>query len=345
MSETVQSKWIYFRWVVLRMMLVIFDIAAINVSFIAALLTRFYVAKEFHEAFSQYFTAFLGYTPLYTLFCLVVFGCFRLYNSMWKYAGLNDLNRVAAANLVCFIGHVAGTMLFGMRMPITFYCIGGVLQATLITVSRFSYRLLLVEKEKLFGGSKTSLNALVVGAGETGRRVIGALEHEGAIKAACALNYKDPSYDSLMDGVPVVNGLENLKSAVEKYNVNFVILASTVMPQEVRESIKESCRELGVEVQDYSGYFQNVGGSITLKSLAEYSTGAMELIIDGQSRKFTDGEQALMGVVGKYIVKSISAKADTLVVELTSREVVQNDLSEGWVKAQEQETGEAISFF
>ena len=136
----------------------------------------------------------------------------------------------------------------------------------------------------------------------------------------------------LLDGVPVVNGVENLKGAIEKYRVNFVIIASAVMPQEVRNRIKDICREASVEVQDYSGFFQGFGGRV-------------ELVVNGEHQQYADCEQALVNAAGKYVVKSISARADTLVIELTDHSVVQNDLNADWVKDQEKETGEAISFF
>ena len=73
--------------------------------------------------------------------------------------------------------------------------------------------------------------------------------------------------------------MENLKGAIEKYRVNFVIIASAVMPQEVRNRIKAICKEASVEVQDYSGFFQGFGGSVTLKNLAECADGKVELVV------------------------------------------------------------------
>ena len=83
----------------------------------------------------------------------------------------------------------------------------------------------------------------------------------------------------------------------------------------------------------------------TLKNLAECADGKVELVVNGEHQQYADCEQALVNAAGKYVVKSISARADTLVIELTDHSVVQNDLNADWVKDQEKETGEAISFF
>lgn len=346
MSEKKEnSKWMYARWFVLRFILVIFDILAINLASYFALLTRFYVAQEFHSAAAQYFEAYAQYAPYYTVFCLAVFCCFKLYSGIWKYAGLNDLNRILAASLICFFGHVAGTVLLVKRMPVSFYCIGAVIQFCLISASRFSYRLFLDERDRVINAKGATINAMVVGTGGTGKIVLQELEREKTVRPVCALNYQEAVYGSLLNGVPVVNGVDNLKGALEKYRVNIVIIASTVMPQETRNKIKALCKESNVEVQDYSGFFQGVGSSITLKSLAQYADGAVELVIHGKHQKYADCEQALLNVAEKYVVKSICAKEDTLVIVLTDHSVVQNDLNADWVKNQERETGEAISFF
>lgn len=344
-KEQSRSKWIYVRWFILRAVLVLYDIIAVNAAYLLALFTRFYVAKEFHDAAARYIPAYIQYAPIYTVFCVIVFIFYRLYSGMWKYAGLHDLNRVLNANAVCFAGHVAGTLLFGIRMPISFYAIGAVVQLCLITVSRFFYRLLVVEKKMLFDNGTVAANAMIVGVSSTARSALRAMERESAVRPVCMVDYKNQSFGLFFDGLPVVNGVDDLAAAIEKYHVQLVLLASTVMPQQIRAQVQETCAQCGVECQDYAGYFQNTGAEITLKSLAERCTGPVEISLHGSKRRFEDGEQAVAGIIGKYAVKSISAKDGELLIELADKNVVQNDLNEEWVKNQEKETGEEISFF
>ena len=171
-------KWIYVRWFVIRLALVIYDILAINLAHFMALVIRFYVASEFHSVAPHYIQAYSRYAIWYTILCLVVFCCLKLYSGIWKYAGFNDLNRILGASMICFAAHVAGTLMFNSRMPITFYCIGAALQFFMITASRFSYRLLLAEKSKVFGNRNAQTHAMVVGTGPTAKMVIRELEQE-----------------------------------------------------------------------------------------------------------------------------------------------------------------------
>ena len=77
----------------------------------------------------------------------------------------------------------------------------------------------------------------------------------------------------------------------------------------------------------------------------EYTKGEVELVINGKRQRFANGEQAVMSVTGKYVVKSISAQEGRLVMELQNDILVPNDVKEEWVQSYEKETGEDISFF
>ena len=124
-----------------------------------------------------------------------------------------------------------------------------------------------------------------------------------------------------------------------------MILADSIMPPETRKKIKEICKESNIEVQDFSGYFQNEGGSFSLKRLLEYVKGPVTIITDDKSTDYENGEQALMAQTGKAVVKTVFAKGNRLVIELSAKPIVLNDVNQDWVKDVEQETGEAISFF
>lgn len=328
-----------------RLILLVYDILAVNLSVYLALFTRFYVAHQFHPVSARYFFYYGKYAPEYTLFCLIIFAAFKLYSGMWKYAGLNDLTRILAANAATCVGHVVGTIVCGIRMPITVYGISALVQLCLIGAGRLAYRVLQVERDRRWAISKASVNALIVGVGGNAHATVRQLENESIVRPVCMLNFKNAAHYSMFDGIPVVNGVENLEKAIEKYHVNLVVLASAAIPKEMKNQIREVCRKQNVEVQSYSGFFDKSGSTVTLRNLAEYSIGAVEIVRNGRRKIYNDCEQALIETEGKYAVKSISAKAGMLVIELTDSCVVTNDLNEEWVKEQVRETGEEISFF
>ena len=127
------------------------DIIAVNAAYLLALLVRFYVNFEFRPTVTYYLTAFWQFAPFYTVLAIAVFAAFRLYGGMWRYAGINDMNRIILANLCTSVVQIVGTALFIRRMPITYYIIGALLQFVFVSLIRFGYRILLVEKKKAAG--------------------------------------------------------------------------------------------------------------------------------------------------------------------------------------------------
>lgn len=315
------GKWIYVRWALLRFILVVYDILAVNASVYLAMVTRFYVAKEFHFAAAHNFEAYHGYAPYYTLFCIIVFASFKLYSGMWKYAGFHDINRIVFANVVTFAGHVAGTLLFGIRMPITIYCIGAVIQLCLIGASRLSYRVLMLEvsnSKKRWRSNDSLKKVMVVGVGETAHQVLRHMERDmdGEVKPVCMVDFASMSFATIMEGIPVVHGVDAIPGAVKNYGVESVILADTTMPGAVRKRVREICDELGLSVQDYVGYFQESWGSLTLGDMVEYISTEVELVINGIHHRYPNGEQAAKHITEHHALKTVYVNDNRLVIEL-----------------------------
>lgn len=305
----------------IRLALVLFDMVAVNLAYYIALVIRFYVNYEFNEWAVRYIPAFWRFVPYYTVFCFVVFCGFRLYSRRWKYASTEDMNRILLANIVTCVGHVVGTLVITMRMPVTYYALGAIIQLALIAVSRLSYRMVMleVERSRVRRRSNQSLKkVMVVGVGETAYQVLRHMERDmdSAVRPVCMVDFAALSYGSMMEGIPVVAGVDAIAGAVNTYGVESVILADTTMPGAVRKRVREICDDLGLEVQDYVGYFQEFWGSMTLSKMVEYTTSEVELVINGVHRKCASGKQAAKHITEHHAVKAMYAKNNRLVIEL-----------------------------
>ena len=305
----------------IRLALVLFDAVAVNLAYYMALVIRFYVNYEFNEWAVKYVPAFWKFVPYYTVFCLLVFGGFRLYTRRWKYASTEDMNRILMANVVTCVGHVVGTLLITMRMPVTYYALGAIIQLALIVGSRLSFRMVMLEVERSRARRRSSgplKKVMVIGVGETAHQVLRHMEHDldGAMKPVCMVDFRELSFGTMMGGIPVVGGVDAIAGAAKTYGVESVILADTTMPGVVRKRVREICDELNLEVQDYVGYFQESWGSMTLSTMVAYATSEVELVINGVHRKCPNGKQAAKHITEHHAVKAIYAKNNRLVIEL-----------------------------
>ncbi len=130
-------------------LIVVLDIIAVNAGYLLALYARFYGFTVVGKLFYSYLSAFWHFAPFYTIICIIVFHFFGLYKGTWKYAGLNDLNRVIVASAVTCVVQVLGTIIFVKRMPLTYYIVGTMFQFFFVGAVRMGYRIFLMEKAKL----------------------------------------------------------------------------------------------------------------------------------------------------------------------------------------------------
>ena len=274
---------------------VLLDIIAVNAAYILALLIRFYVNFQLRPvAVDRYLPAFIGFAPWYTVCALLIFMAWKLYGGLWRYAGINDMNRIILANLCTTVVQVAGTSLFFTRMPITYYLIGAVLQFGIVVAIRFGYRVLLVEKRRLRRGER--INTVVVGSGENGRRVVKNLE-ESELYRPVAIYSSSSSSSATMDGVPIV-------SSLSLDHIGAVFIADPLMSGAEREEVRRRCGEQ-IEFHDYTGYFSNLGGRLSLTELLSTIHGPVVIELDGVEKSYEDGTAALKSLTDKYEVKEI----------------------------------------
>lgn len=342
------NTYLYIRWFLLRLALVVFDILVVNFAYILALFVRFYVNSEFNVWAVHYIPAWMEFTPYYTVCCLIVFSVSGLYNSLWKYAGMHDINRIVIASIITCLIHIVGTLIFVMRMPITYYALGAAFQFVLIALSRFSYRLILLEKSKFTKKRQPgTVNVMVVGTGEFSRTIIKHLEQDERSMAhpVCVIDFSNQEFPGTMSGVPVVGNLDAIAQAVVKYNVERIILADSVMPAETRKEVRDICKELHVEAQDFSSFFQRVSGRIPLRILMEYLDGSVTVLPEKSGTLLSAVPPDQLEEAGKYFVSSVSTENGVLCVRAVYDVLQPNDTQAEWVQHYRNETGEDVSFF
>ena len=76
--------------------LVFYDMLAVNAAYFLALWFRF--DCRYSQIPRSYLAAYLRFAPAYTVLCVLVFAALRLYRSLWRFAGVSELIRLAVSN-------------------------------------------------------------------------------------------------------------------------------------------------------------------------------------------------------------------------------------------------------
>ena len=316
------------RRTALRLVLLIFDIFAVNFAYFMALVLRFYVNREFNIAWAYYMPIFTRFAPWYTVLCIAVFWYFRLYNGMWRFAGFSDINRVITANAITCVIHIVGTMLCTgsvpvHRMPISYYVIGASLQFVLIFLSRFSYRIVTVELAKIAQNSSSSLNVMIVGAGENAHFFLRQIQSDrnAAMRPVCVLDTHSTEERRLFDGLPIIAGMDGAEDAIKKYEVKSLVIADPQVSASTRMKLKRLCKTANIEMQDYAGQLRGDSGTLSLQQLMEHTLCPVTILSEGREQNFRNGEDVLDSFTGKQDVKSVALRDNRLLIELVTHKV------------------------
>ena len=237
-------------------LLVILDMVAVNAAYYIALNARFFGYDNLSELFHQKLDMWERFTPIYIIICIAVFAAFKLYNGMWKYAGMHDFNRILFSSIITSAIHVIATSVFMEGFPKTYYILGTILQFFLLGSIRLGYRIVSMERMKFIRHISPAENSMIVGHGNNAKRIMEYLEsdREHIFRLVCIIDDETEMSGFSMNGIPVVGGPDRLEYAIEKYKVRNVFIANPLLNNEVRKQLESVCEERNIILQDFAGY-------------------------------------------------------------------------------------------
>ncbi len=237
--------------------IILFDIIAVNAAYYLALLIRFYVGGNFRPTVSYLLDDFARFAPFYTVLSIIIFFIFKLYGGMWRYAGINDMNRIIGANIATTVVQVLGTIIFIRRMPITYYIIGAVLQFIFVSLIRFAYRLAVIERHTL-KGKPNAKYAIVIGTSDIGHLVLKQVEDSPAYRPIAVVDTTGEMTGKMFDGIPVY-GMDDVERIIDEHDIKAIFIGEAEMDSALRGKIKGIAEEKGVSFTDNTGYLTYSG--------------------------------------------------------------------------------------
>ena len=286
---------------------VVMDIIAVNAAYILALLLRYYVHSEFKSAALRFVNVYMQFAPFYTVICIVVFALFRLYNGIWRYASLDDMNRIIGATVVTAILNFIGTTLFLQRLPVSYYVVGTVLQFIFITLIRFSYRFLVFKKSGFRESINPGIPVIIISGNVSSSRINTYFENNPAFKPVAVVDYN--LRGKSLNGMPV---MENVDEALETFMVKSVVVMDPMMPDREKVKLRKTCQEKGVELHDYSWAMTSGFTDISLTDISKLVREPFKVRI-GETM-YDNLDEAMDRLEGRYTVQSIEGQ--DMVIEI-----------------------------
>ncbi|MCR5223073.1 MAG: polysaccharide biosynthesis protein [Lachnospiraceae bacterium] len=264
-----KEKWIQNRQIALRRaVLIIYDIMAVSLATYLGLIARF----DFRPgdiADKRFIDTAWNYLPVSIVLTLIIFWIFKMYQSLWEFAGAHEAVNIS---LACFFSALSQMlivhMVLGWKYPRSSYVFYGGFLLVLVAISRFFYRALRAFVEKRTAGAQ-AVNVMVIGAGEAGNSLIREMRSSSYIQknALCVIDDDKSKTGSYIHGVKVVGGREKILENVAKYHIDEIIIAIPSAKRSAIREILEICKQTKCELKTLPGIYQLVNGEVNVSQL------------------------------------------------------------------------------
>ena len=253
--------------------LVAYDLVAVVFSYFIALLVRF--DCRFSLIPRDYLEGYYKSIIVYAIIVAVVFQCFRLYQSIWRFASFVELCRLLLATAMTSVIYVLFETICIQRMPVSYFIFGIIVQLTLTVGVRFSYRFILLLRERnYFGTDKTKpeeSRVMLIGAGQAGQAIIRDVRRSTSLndKIVCIIDDNSNKWSRFIDGIPVVGGRESIVENCKKYGIDKIYYAIPSANMKTEKEILEICSETGCKMKRLPGMFQLISDQVTIADMKD----------------------------------------------------------------------------
>lgn len=264
MGETKKDR---IQLLVRRFFLFLTDTFLLNTCVYLSLIMRFDVGIVSIEP--QYISNYVENVLPYTIMSLLIFWLFRLYHSLWQYASIAEVYRIAEACIIVEVVHFLSNKIMGNMLPRSCYFNAAIYLIIAICASRFMYRMIRTVLNK-YRNIKTSNNVMIIGAGEATNVIMREIQNSSYLansNIACIIDDDRRKVGKYIRGVKVIGTRDKIKEAAKLYDIDEIIFAIPSASNEVKRDILNICKETDCTLKILPGVYQMVDGEINVNSI------------------------------------------------------------------------------
>lgn len=300
----------------IKVLLLLFDIIASNLAYGLALWLRFDCKMSMIPMY--YLHEWFVFIPVYSICIVCVYLGLRLYDSIWRYVSYNEVMRVGIACVITLILNVVISILFFMRMPISYYAIGFILQFLFTAGIRMSYRAIRILQDYFIAGRKDDLKRiLIVGAGEAGRMLNREYKNQVPMTGSVIGFVDDNTMKKgrSIEGVRILGQVKDVPSLVEKHHIDDVVIAIPSANAVQRQEIINICKQAPCSLHILPSVAQIVAGTARLEQLKQVDVNELLgrdaiKIDDAEINDFIHGKTVLVtgggGSIGSELIRQVA---------------------------------------
>ncbi len=254
-----------------RIGLIIYDTISIFVASYVAILIRYeFSLDEIPEHFLNPVNTFL---PINIIITIVIFYLFKLYDSLWAYAGEREMQNLVMACVISGVVNAIGLQFFKsdqQPVPQSYYFLYTFLLITAIFISRFSYRFFRSRKNQV-ENRNNSKAVMVIGAGEAANMIIKDIitSNFSTMSVKCIIDDDPNKWGRYIQGIRVVGGRDRIEECADLYDIDEIIVAMPSISRPELKKILEICKNTNCKLRSLPGMYQLVSGEVSVSRLRD----------------------------------------------------------------------------
>ena len=233
-------------------LMMLYDVFAVNFAYIFVM----FIGSGQHNMDAIWQRAL----PVTAIF-IVLYYAFKIYSSMWEYAGIREVWNVALATIIGGISGIAVDLILSSIggaasklnngcFDVYFYVFGTLVAIILVAGMRILYRLVRrYYREKSLEKDEKLDRVMIVGAGDMGMIIINELEvnNYSRGKPIIAVDDNPLKVGKRIRGIPVKGTCDQIPELAKKYDINTIIMCLPSVGSErqteiLRIAVKTGCK-------------------------------------------------------------------------------------------------------
>ena len=260
-------EWNY-KLITRRAFLITYDIIAVVCSNFLSLLLRY----EFQlDTIPEYFmNAVWLHLPVSILITLAIFYIFRLYHSLWAYAGVNEMQNILVASFSSAALQGVTLLLFDRSVPKSYYFFNAFLLVGFTVTSRFAYRFAREARRKKHN-KNNSISVMIVGAGDAGNTIIKEINSSyfSTMRIRCIIDDDPQKWGRYIQGIKVVGGRDKIVENASLHEIDEIIIAIPSAGRRTIKEIVEIAQQTNCKLRTLPGMYQLVNGEVDVSKIRD----------------------------------------------------------------------------
>jgi len=205
---------------------------------------------------------------------IICFKIFKLYSSLWKYAGIYEAINAGMAVFVSNTLVIALCFMLPISVPVSVLIMNFLLDCILIIGIRFIYRIAYIVMKHKFNNNNSdeseSKKLMIIGAGEAGSVIVKELEHSFLnSRAAAIIDDDELKKGKKLHGVPIVGNRKDIVSIAERNNIDEIIIAIPSAPRKDINEIFNECSKTKCKVRILPSISHLIDGKVSIKKVRD----------------------------------------------------------------------------